>query len=491
MDSTVSIITETISGLLPLFTPFNHILAGALLTRSNTCDEGCVVELLGKLATSGEDEAVLEPLVNAGKQLLALPNPPALDKLKTWVGSESGLATAFYLAGVIPFLTERAVIPPTEEEDEEPDQSTPNEIIDILVFLAANVKGDVSRKREAQKAFFSNPVLLSVAVSAVKKIEDYEKYTASARATDIFKLSKGYADAVPVLLEQDIFPSLLKMFDDEDLDVEDYGPLLGWIADADKAALVAVLRAHIAQLQPPVDGGSGGGGGKGGKKKKKKGKYTPRISKAGVLLRLAVLSTTSTTAKEAVIEVGGVELMAQALEEDDSELWTQPLQCFKALLESGDARIHEPAVSLLPRITTIWGSESTPESLMPPLMEFLQAFITAYDVQPLLDAGWDLLLIKKLSEDPANVCDMSVLVETVSVLFRSGDAGRKAVLDRLRQRIDDEEALESEHNWGTTHALRCLVYQGEDIAPAILELGALDYAVKLLQSEDIQVSSIP
>ncbi|KAH6900830.1 armadillo-type protein [Coprinopsis sp. MPI-PUGE-AT-0042] len=367
---------KMISGLLPLFKPFSNILAGALLKRSNTCDEACVVELLGKLATSGEDEALLEPLVNAAKELLALPNPPALDKIKTWVGSESGLATAFYLAGILPFLTERAVIPPTEE-DEEPDHSVPNEIIDILVYLATNRQ-----------------------------------------------------------------------------------------------------RGRLSQARTPADGQGGGSGGKGGKKKKKKGKYTPRISKAGVLLRLTVLSNTSATAKEAVIDAEGVELMSQCLEADVSQYWTQPLQCFKALIESGDTRIHNPAVALLPRIATLWGSESTPESDMPHLLEFLQAFITAYDIQPMLNAEWDLLLVKKLSEEPASVCNMSVLVETVSVLFGSGEAGRKAVLALYARGW--MKRLWRANTIGVSRL------PGRDIARAILELGALDYAVKLLKSDDIQ-----
>ncbi|EAU81478.1 hypothetical protein CC1G_05308 [Coprinopsis cinerea okayama7 len=482
---TLAMTCEIIDGLLESqFSPFLHLFAGALLKTSNSCDETCVLELLDKVAKScdGHGDDALEPFIVAIKDLLGDPCPPTIDQIRTWAAYGSGMSTVLYLGGVVPFLVKQADPPvpqPSEEEDDDrsiqDDGSIAVEVIDAFVAIATKVSGDRSRKRDVQAAFFSTEKLLSIATDTIKNLGEYEKYSASDMACKVFRLSQGYTEALPALRGRDIFPSLLTMFDDDEIIVDDCARLLGWLADVDRAALVDVLKKQIAQLQPPANTQN-----QGGKKKKKKGRYTPRLSKKAVLERLKALAETSNTAQEAVVEAGGVELAMAAASGEDEEVLTLALGVLRCVCNP------EAQVDVLSRLVELWTDPDSSGSILYAILELLQDLIRKYDVQPLLDAEWDRLLVTKLSEEPAGVQDMSTLVATVAELALKGDSGKRAIVERFRERFDDGAALERESDWGTSHALRCLAMRGDECASLVVEMGSIDYAIQLLLSDDPQ-----
>ncbi|TFK22381.1 ARM repeat-containing protein [Coprinopsis marcescibilis] len=487
--NTISNAAEILTELLPILSSHKQLIVPALLVRANNSDDRRTLSLLEKLGEeSASDETSLEPLVKAAKELLALPSPPSTDKLETWFGY--GLAKTFYLAGVVPFLLEKcnvpASVPVQEGEEEEVQESNSDLVADIigkLSYLARKLLDEADR-RELQAAFYAHGRAVEVAVEVLKDIEE-RKWAAEAMVGYVFQLSKGYPEAIAVLEKADVFTTVLKLVDDDEVDAS-AAQLLGILAGLDPAAVTEMLKKLVEQLKPPAGGQPSTGGAK--KKKKKKGKYRPRIGKEGVLSRLAFVSTGSDVGTKAVVDAGGVALAVEVLNEADPDsLWAISLKCLNTLLAREDpSGVEDLLVPILPRVVEIFGGDDKPESAFEQLFVFIRAFIRRFNVQHLLDAKLDATLVTEFSVAPSSFPAMALIIDTVAELAASGDAGRNAVVGRFKERIADEQTWESEHNWGTTHALRRLLVEGDAAAKTALDTGALDYAIKLLKSSDRQ-----
>jgi hypothetical protein len=62
----------------------------------------------------------------------------------------------------------------------------------------------------------------------------------------------------------------------------------------------------------------------------------------------------------------------------------------------------------------------------------------------------------------------------------------KPLAGLFREALEAEDAFAQESNWGNSHALMRLVDEGELSAIFVMEAGGLEYASRLLQSEDLQ-----
>ena len=474
----INILVELLDKLVPLLVPQAGKLLGPLLVRSTTLfDNSTLLQLLNKLAASGIDVASKESLVASVRQILERPLFPALINIQSWLCNGSTLTNAFYAGGLAGKLLE--IFDPEEGKEENENESDKRQALSLLSTLVDGLE-DKTSIAGLQSAFFAHPIALKIALDIIKYKDEDGIWAAFSAASDLAPLVEGYPEGLTILKKEDAFSAALKLFDHQDASADTVSPLVGILCEADPAKLAEMVRSHIAQLRAPQE--TANTPVPTGKKKKKK-KFSPRINETEVWGRIKALVKTTPPARRALVDGGAVEDAKRVLKQTSSseELLTYVFEFVEGLVKV-DEGYAELVSDILPKMAELISSESEP---LLPNLQVIKALLPKH-IGLLLASGIHLSLVKGLCRFPTSFGDMAMLIDAVYAIA-SSEEGRLAVCEALRVSLADEDADAQEEIWGNSHGLRRLILEGEAGAVVVLEAGGVEYAIKLLQSENIKV----
>ena len=220
-----------------------------------------------------------------------------------------------------------------------------------------------------------------------------------------------------------------------------------------------------------------------GKKKKKKIKSSPRINETEVWGRIKALVKTTPPARRALVNSGAVEVAKRVLSQTSSseELLTYAFEFVEGLVKVDEGYV-ELVSDILPKMAELISSESEP---LLPNLQVIKALLPKH-IGLLVASGIHSSLVKGLCRFPTSFGDMAVLIDAVYVIA-SSEEGHLVVCEALKVSLADEDADSQEEIWGNSHGLRRLILEGGAGAVVVLEAGGVEYAIKLLQSENIKV----
>ena len=220
-----------------------------------------------------------------------------------------------------------------------------------------------------------------------------------------------------------------------------------------------------------------------GKKKKKKKNFSPRINETEVWGRIKALVKTTPSARRALVDSGAIEDAKRILNQTSpgEELLTHAFELIEGLVKV-DEGYADLVSDVLPKMAELISSEYEPLS---PNLQVIKALLPKH-IGLLVASGIHLSLVKGLCRFPTSFGDMAMLIDAVYVIASSKE-GRLAVCEALRVSLADEDADAQEEIWGNSHGLRRLILEGEAGAVVVLEAGGVEYAIELLQSENIKV----
>jgi len=474
----LSLLSEALGYMVPLLAPFASQLIAPLLNATNTGDQN--YKLLELLVSFGNNEEILKnALVPAVKDILAKDPPPNLNTCFSWIIQGPSIASAFYQGGLLDRLEREYDL------GEEGECFNSQQGLQIYEWLVKRTT-DEEQQKGIQKAFFAFQPVVDQALKYLRN-SDYV-YDAFQAAGEIYQMAKGYPEGLAVLEKENIYPTLLELFDNKELgNPSNVGPLLGLLCHQDVGALTKLVTTHIAGLIPPPEveeeapaaGKKGKKGGKGGKKKKK---FQPRIKRTEVLDRIASLVDTTPSARKALVDAGAIQLASSAVDEKDRDVQKTAFKVLRGFTADGGDR--DAVGKFLPHLGTLLTDEE--ESIE--LIQLIAAFIPD-NVQSLIDADMHRILFKAFTDFPSSIGDMALLINAVRDLGNT-EAGHEPLVEVMKASFASESALEMEHNWGNAHAVRRLLVEGEQSSRLVVEAGAIDYALKLLQQDDLHVSSL-
>ncbi|KAF8156918.1 armadillo-type protein [Crassisporium funariophilum] len=479
-QSSLTIVAEMMTKMVPVLMPFASKLIGPILNRTDTEDQNTtLMELLNKFAASEAATGATHELVAAVKVLLSKEPPPSLSNCHNWILLGPSLAIAFYLGGVFDRITKIFDISPEEEP-----YLNRHEPLQVMESLAQKLAESEEHLRGLQKAFFANEKATQQALAFLRDKESiYDSFQA---AGELFNLSKGYPEGITFLENEDVYPTLLELFNHEDFNQKDSIALLGFLCHADPGKLTELSRSLIAGLSPPTEDVEAPPTGKKGKKGKgKKKKFHPRISETEVLGRFASLSSTTPTARKALVDAGVIEFTKQYFERNDDDLRVNAFRILQTLVDADEGYIDAVA-ELLPILAKLFKDDECATLLAN--LQLVKAFVPK-EVGRLLDAGMHRALVKAFTDFPSSVGDMQMLIDCVRDIIAT-DTGRGPMVEAFKESLDAEDALEQELNWGNAHALRRLLCEGDAAASAVVEAGGIEYSLRLLQSEDLHIVAI-
>ncbi|KAJ2918973.1 hypothetical protein MD484_g1457, partial [Candolleomyces efflorescens] len=466
--------------LLPILTPFTGQLAQVSFAGYLVDGKRDLLELIGSFPTSDNVEAI--------RSLFSSPTRPPLEQIRQMINSSEVMARAFYAGDIVPFLV--SLVTEISSQDDSGGEQALGTVLDIFKLLVYYHRDQPSLKH-IQTQFFQCSPLVNFSVETIANTEDYGTFTAYAMALDLFKLADGYPGGVALIATPELLSSVLKGFDDPDCEAECITPLLSLIAHVDLETVGAVLKRQIDPLIVYLTPQQG---------RKKKGGNLPRFDKHQLLSRLKILvASPEPVLKRLVLEYGGLDVSWSVLVEGGKpdEAWNFALEVVTAILAlSTDDAISVIVNSLRPKLPTllsIWNAKTTAKPVLPIIIQFL-GIIVEHDKldgpQNVVEQGWVKEFLKVLSERPGTAGGLKILVTVVVALARSGEVGRHAVLDAFKEALRSSDALKSERKSGHALAIKHILKEGKDVAGFMVEAGAIDYAVRLLNSPDPRLLTI-
>jgi len=462
--------------MVPLLVPYSSQLLGPLLDRTDNSDQNSgLMKVLGELAAAAEEGGHIgDAVVPSIKRLMTKDPPPSVLNCYNWIMLCSGLATGLFLGG----LLDRLFKVYDMMEDGEFYRTDFHMPLQVLEALIRNLT-DKDHVRAVQKAFWENKKAVDCALGYIRNKEEF--YPAWQVSGELYALSDGYPKGVAYLESEDIYPNVLDVFDNPELGrPSDVGPLLGLLCHVDVDKLTNLLRSHVVGLKPPVEDDST----KKGKKGKKAKKFEPRLTLTQVLERLASLVDTTPQAMKALFEAQALEVTKDALCNGDEEARTHAFKVLQGFANASDELYVDAVLDSLPEIITAYKNEQEPLAAN---LELLRVLMVK-KLPRFIEADVPRLLVKALTDSPTGAGDMYLLINTVlDVAKADSEGGVKLLSELFRQSIEAEDAFAQESNWGNSHALRRLVGEGELGARIVVEAGGLEYASRLLRSEDLQV----
>jgi len=483
--SILSIVSEIITNVIPILVPYSSQLLGPLLRRTDTGDQNSdLLKALGELATAAEAGGYVgNAIVPFVKELMTKDPPPSVSNCHTWTMFGAGLATGLFLGGLLDRLLK--VYDMAEDDDQfyYTDFHMPLQVIEALIGKLSN-KDHV---RAVQKAFWENKKAVDRALGYMRDKEEF--YAAWQVSGELYAFSDGYPEGIARLESENIYPNLLDIFDNPELGrPSDVGPLLGQLCHVDVEKLTDLLRSHVAGLKPPTEGNSVGQppvtGKKKGKKGKKAKKFEPRITITQVLERFASLVDTTPQARKALFEAQALEVAKDVLSTGDDEARTYAFKVFQGFVAASDKVCVDAVIDSLPELAMAYKNEQEPLAAN---LELLRVLMVE-NLPRLIDADVHRMLVKALTDSPTGASDMGLLINTVLDIAKADpNGGVKLLAGLFREALEAEDAFTQESNWGNSHALRRLVDEGELGASVVVEAGGLEYASRLLHSEDLQV----
>ncbi|RXW23525.1 hypothetical protein EST38_g2352 [Candolleomyces aberdarensis] len=471
-----------IKHLLPILAPFSAQLAKASLAGFLIDGKSDMVELMESLPTADIVEAI--------RSVLSSSKRPPLDRIRQMIASSEDMARAYYAGDIVPFLVSLATDAPESSEEDSQRREVLGEVLAIFKLLVYYHRRKPSPLKDIQAQFFQSSPLVKFSVETITNTEEYGTYTAYTMALDLFKLANGYPEGIALISTPELLKSVIKGFDDPDCTPECITPLLGLIAHVDLGAVGAVLKQQIDQLLVSMAPRQG----------RKKKQNISRFDKHQVLSRLKILVKSSDPAlKQLVLESGGLDVAWCVLAEGGKpdEAWDIALEVITSLLDlSTDGAVSVIVTSVRPKLPTllsVWNAKTTPKPVLPIILRFL-GVIVEHDKpdgpQSVVELGWTKELTKTLSERPAIAGGIEPLVKLVVALARSGEVGQRAVVDTFKEALQSSEALKSERKSGNALAIKHILAEGEDVAGFMVEAGAAEYAVRLLNTSDPRLLTI-
>lgn len=467
-----SILTKTgeiIDALASVLAPYSAQLIGPLLHSTNSDNQNStLLSALKKLAAQGSNSKSNDILVSSVRDLLNQAEPPSFSNCQTWITTGPQVASAFYFGGILDRIF-NAYDPEKEEysfEDHEP--------LRVLLSLVETLE-DEEHILGVKQAFFANSNTLNRELEYVRNYEGDGFYDAWQSCEELRALSAGYPVGVTAL--EEIYPQVLKVFDNEELIPKGVAPLIAALCHVDVDQLATLLQSFVAGLKPPTTTPAPPAAGK--KKGKKNKKFVPRLNITQVLERFSALIGTNPVARKATFDAGVPDVVSQALSEGDEDARRAAFDILQALVDSED-EAYLPAVDdMLPQCLELFLKEADPKD---PNLKLLCSCVSKR-LPRLIEIGAIPTLYKGLSD---NLGDHLMLFDA---LHRIGLKEPAVLTEVIAEALGAEDALVQESFWGNSYAIRRLIAEGESSAAIIVNGGAAKYALRLLQSEDLQVRS--
>lgn len=429
-----------------------------------------------------EDNSV-QLLVDTIKRLLDAPIPPVslrptflASTLDRWARAGPKLSFAIRQAGgteaVLKLLT-----------SEETGTFNPNRVSSICALAAFMETADEDGGADSvRKAFFDNADAVNQVVQLVLN-KDYV-WDAMNAASSLDTLCAALPAGIETLKATEITDRLVQLFDSEEVLLSQIVPLLGRLCTPlIQERLAELMRSYISALNPPSE--SQMEVEKGGKKKKKKKskKYQPRFNDEEVWARFEHMSAASSFTRIAAVDAGAIK-DATRLVNGSPDQWAVPLKALKGLVKAGEG--YDVSISeLLPRLAQLL----LEDYITIPYTEILRlarAFLPV-NVAVLVSSTMVRSLVRALGEFPNVFDDASELVDAILGLIKS-PISRPTAIEIFRERLNLDDVEQYESHWGYSGAINRLVVAEDVGAAAVLEFGSVEYALRLLKSEDVNVS---
>ncbi|KAF8067550.1 armadillo-type protein [Lyophyllum atratum] len=479
--SITKLVLECINKSLPAIAPHSSPLISPLVLRSREMeDEYEVLETLTKLLSFCPQDS--EPLVAAFKHQLALPTPPSLNSIATWVVYSPALAAGLREAGLGPWLL---VITSLEDEEDERFYYR-RQALTIYASLVEQHTNDEAHALTLRELFFTTDKAVQIALANAANPDDV--FDAMQAMSALGMLAKGHPEGIKRLQESGaLLDRALKIFDDPEYFCDATVAILAHICTPGEPKLTELLRSYIDKLTPPPaeqvsEEPEGKKKGKKGKKGKGK-KYTPRMSELELWTRFALLSTASPAVRQCVIDAGAIPAAATLINSTVPAKWEVPLKTLTTLVAADPIPAQAVSESLLPRIAELFLKDGAPYSQ---LLYVVRAFLPAHVVELVLPSGAILSLLRAMGEFPSSFDDQSELVGVLHTLAQS-DVARPVLTHQLGELLGAEDVEKHEATWGYIYALRRLL-EAPEVGPGfVVDAGGVEFTLARLRSEQISV----
>ncbi|KAH8917107.1 hypothetical protein BT69DRAFT_698951 [Atractiella rhizophila] len=317
--------------------------------------------------------------------------------------------------------------------------------------------------------FFKEDRTVSQAAKAVKGEDIWD---ASRVAEALFDLAKGSEEAIACLANESkgLLDALFVLFRNEDAPVTSFVPLLGILA-CHTASGRDKLQKRLEEAFVSVSQ----------RNKKKKS-----LSLLQLLERTRVLALVSSSTRKVLLEGGTVQLAIKGLEGKDAYAWKESARFLKAM---GQYANEEGFIAaLVPSFEIVASRLVNKNAPLDDLAQFIstvpQSFAAKLKASNVLNA----LLQGAMTDFSSHYNDVMTLFPIIARFCDDGEEGEgfAAVAEGVKKYLDEEDSATDERKpYDYTWGARRITEQGGNGARTMVAAGAVEYAIKLLKSENL------
>lgn len=341
---------------------------------------------------------------------------------------------------------------------------------------------DTQEKEKLQNQIAINTTALHTAVEMMYGEDEWDAVRAIA---SLGQICTGLPSGLSIFDDTDkAFALVMKYFDNLDHSAESIAPLLGQLASGGAEALTTLLKSYFDALVAPPEQASSA---KSGKKKQRK-KYTARVSEDELWARLALLASTTSSARRAVVDAGALIEAAKLLNMESPSSWKLPLETLTFLV-GADEGYPSQVSSLLPRINELLPIDDAPCTEM---LNLIDAYVRV-DLPTLISTQVISTVLRASCYYPLAFEPFISVSRTLHNIAMQ-PSGYSTIAEYLKGMLTDDDVIETEKDssWrtGFAAALKRLSSLGEPSAKMVAEVGGVEYALKLLRHDHIQVRGV-
>ncbi|KAF4580391.1 hypothetical protein EYR40_003107 [Pleurotus pulmonarius] len=475
-EETTKHVVDLLNMILPVLGSNASILIGPLLRRSKEINDNRDILLLIHriLSTKG---ITLAAAVETLTGFLSSSDPPPCSQIFEWISVSPRMCDVVRQSGAASYLLKILAI----DSDSSEEYVEHSGALSALGELTAGTL-DNREKEELQKQIAANTAALHTASEIMYGEDEWDAVRAIA---SLGQICTGLPSGLSIFDDTDkAFALVLKYFDNLDHSAESIAPLLGQLASGGAEALTTLLKSYFdALVAPPAQASSA----KSGKKKQKKKPYTPRVSEDELWARLALLASTTSSARRAVVDAGALIEAAKLLSMESPTSWKLPLETLTFLV-GADEGYPSQVSSLLPRINELLAIDDAPCTEMRNLID---AYVRV-DLLSLISAEVISTVLRASCYYPLAFEPFISVSRTLHNIAMQ-PSGYSIIAEHLKGMLADDDVVEIEKDssWrtGFAAALKRLSSLGEPSARMVVEVGGVEYALKLLRHDHIQVIS--